>query len=93
MLYQVGEKVRVKENAKDINSNNVFFASPDMDKYCGNVYVVRSCASGIYTLEDVSSEDKSINDDGYWLWVEDWLEPVGAEYNEIENDEIMNLFI
>ena len=93
MKYQVGEYVKIKENAKDIYAPSVCFASPGMDKFCGNVYQIRKYYSKeCYFLEDVKSTDDTVNGDGYWIWAEEWLEPVGEDYSDIENDEIMNLF-
>ena len=91
MKYQIGEKVRIKKNAKDMITD-VLFISPEMDVYCGNIYEVKDSISGMYKLEGVTAYDSTINNDGYWWWAEDWLEPADDDYSEIENDEIMNLF-
>lgn len=87
MKYQVGEKVRIKENAKDIRTG-LYFISPDMDKFCGNVYEIKSRNKEYYRLVNVTNEDNY-----HWWWDEIWLEPVTDDYSEIENNEIMNLFL
>ena len=95
-MFEVGDLVRVKENAYDIGHRNIDFVSA-MNKYCGHeykVFKVQTRASGlkVYKLESVFEQNSGVNGDGYWIFVEDWLEKVNETNIEIEEKELEVMF-
>lgn len=95
-MFNIGETVRVKENASEITHHSIGF-SRKMYPFQGEEFVVkekREHYSGcyIYILEDVKSEDPTVNGDGYWMWVKEWLEPVCTTKIEVSEDDFMTMF-
>ena len=91
MIFKVGDVVRIKDNASEIHHERLGFA-PEMNKFCGNPFVVRDItADGYYKLENVKDDRGYINFDGYWKWAEEWLEE-NIEIKDIEESEVMSLF-
>ena len=81
MKYQIGDLVRIKDNAYEIHSDCLNFASPAMDKFCGETFTIRSYYYDYaYKLDGVTSSDDKINEDGYWVWCDEWLEPAQPLY-------------
>jgi len=88
--YQIGELVRIAENAIEISSE---YFDPKMSEYCGGVYEVEEHQTAygweapLYCLKDVYDRN-----DGYrWLWAEYWLEPVNGtvDISETEFSELL----
>ena len=94
-MYKVGDEVLVKPNAYQINGGGVGFASP-MKSFCGQIYTIAAVEprgdKKVYKLEGVNSDDATMNYDGRWIWVDEWLEPAIDNFKEFESDEMMNLF-
>ena len=94
-MFEVGEKVKIKDNAYEIDGRGLGFAS-EMKKYCGGEYVIRAVDIGhFYKLENVFADEKDLdgylmNGDGYWLWCDAWLEE--AKPVNISNDELELMF-
>lgn len=90
MNYNVGDTVTIKENAWNIDHPRINFAAP-MKKFCSGTYVVREIIDNCYKLEDVKSDDSYMNYDGYWKWVEEWIEE-SSDLPDVNESEIMSLF-
>ena len=94
MKYNIGDRVRIKESAWTIKHPSVAFAS-EMCKFCGNEYIVRNITTDdCYKLEEVRANSSGINGDGYWKWVEEWIEdPFGVQLDvkDFEEDELVSL--
>lgn len=95
MKYNVGDRVRIKENAWAIDHPTTAFAR-EMREFCGNEYTVRKITTdNCYKLEEVRADSNGINGDGYWKWVEEWIEdPFGVQLDvkDFEEDELVSLF-
>lgn len=92
MKLQVGDRVRVKENAYEIETGYIFFAN-DMKKFCGKEFVINAVGDNFYKLEGAYCPScPSLNNDGYWIWAEDWVEYVDSVKVTITNDELLNIF-
>ena len=91
MKYKAGEYVRVRQVTEDEKNNKAVGWANEMNQYCGGCYKIRYVGSdGFYRLETVCRN--GINDDGYWMFVDDWLEPEdNTEYN-IQDGDVMKLF-
>ena len=94
-MYEIGDFVFIKSDAYLIDGGRVGFAA-EMKRYCGQAYkVIKIDSRGnqrVYKLENVCDSEGTVNDDGYWIWVEEWLEPENDNFKEFESDEMMNLF-
>ena len=95
-MFEVGDLVRVKDNAYEIGHSYIDFPS-DMNQYCGHEYKVLKAqkrASGltVYKLENVTADNNAMNGDGYWIFVEEWLEKVNETNIEIDDKELEEMF-
>jgi hypothetical protein len=88
MKYKPGDKVRVAEHPK--NNRNIAFVDP-MNCYRGKICTIKeanedevaACSfQPYYTLWEATRKY------GYWLFVEEWLEPVEDDIPIDENDII-----
>ena len=90
-MFNVGDTVRVKDNAYEIKHPGINFADK-MKRYCGNEYAIRKVEVGLdgtikYRLEDVRCDNPRVNGHGFWIFVDEWLEPIkNAKINIEEND-------
>lgn len=87
--FKVGQKVKIKENLKegDYSRNRVFFAE-EMEEYVGK----------IVTISNIGTHDRDYKysikeDEGCWVWDEEWLEPVNYTFNkkDIQAGDIIEL--
>ena len=93
-MFEVGDWVKIKENAYRIPHQHLDFVS-EMNKYCGKEYQIRSKEAMSYggfqwieyKLENVTASMKEINGDGYWYFVEEWLEPFDNINIDIKEDD------
>lgn len=91
MKYKAGEYVRVRSMTEEEKSNESIGWATEMNQYCGGCYKIRYIGSdGFYRLETVYRD--GINEDGYWMFVEDWLEPEDNTEYDIHVEEVMTLF-
>ena len=94
-MFEVGELVKIKDNANKIRHPTITFTA-EMAQYCGQAHRIFNVTthSGVtkYKFEDVFSDTGSVNGDGRWVFVEEWLEPYENKEINIEEDEFENLF-
>ena len=85
MSFEVGDVVKIKDNAWALVHRFLAFADP-MYEFLGRIFTIREITEdGYYKLEDVKSDDIYLNDDGYWEWAEEWLEE-NAETEDVEEN-------
>ena len=85
-MFEVGDNVRVKENANLLGDKRIFFA-PEMKECLGKEYKIRSiCEDDIYTLKGVATSTKY-----YWRFSEKWLEPADSIEINIKEDDFEEL--
>ena len=91
-MFKVGDWVRVKSNLTDKDKNNQCIGwAEKMNVLCGHVFEVKFVDGKFYKLEGAQYND--VNGDGYWLFVDDWLEPEeSCDIKEINESEMMVLF-
>ena len=91
-MYNVGDKVRIKENANEIHAKGVAWVS-SMNKYLGREFTIRSLAGNrFYLLDGCHICDGTSDSDYYWFGSE-WLELVEDCFiNEIETNDLLSLF-
>jgi len=91
-MFNVGDIVKIKENANTIFVKGLTF-NTWMLSYLGQEHVIHSGNDNRWKLENVGNWDKMVNNDGYWLWANDWLEPVyKTEIAETTEEELISLF-
>lgn len=82
-LFKVGDAVRVKEDAGTAPySDN--FVSPEMARLRGKVYKIDKVYDSVvfcYSLEN----------DGGWVWREEWLELADSASISVTSDDLMGL--
>lgn len=92
MHFKVGDIVRVKDNAYDLDGNGIGFATA-MKEYCGKTFVVKYVTDeetpAAYHLEGCSDET-----DGYdWWFAENWLDYYDEnEYSDIDEARLEEVF-
>ena len=92
MKLQVGDLVRIKDNAYEIKDNNIWFAD-EMKIFCGQEHKIKAVGDHYYKLEDVIWQDHpDMNDDGHWMWAEEWVEFVEPVKVTITDDELLGVF-
>lgn len=92
MKLQVGDRVRIKDNAYEIKDDNVCFAD-EMKIFCGQEHKIKAVGRYYYKLEDVTWQGYPyINNDGHWIWAEDWVEYVDSVKVTITDDELLGVF-
>ena len=89
--FKIGDVVKIKENADKIHSGSLYFAK-DMKKYLGECFTVKEICNDEYKLECVYCERYKPNDDEYWLWAKEWLEPAPAiNFDNINSSDVLEL--
>lgn len=89
-MFNDGDLVYIKPKLE--YSDKVMF-NDSMSVFLGGTYTVYKKLSFGYKLKECFSEsDPKVNDDGYWIWDEKWLEAAEQNEIEIEDNEFMNLF-
>ena len=84
MKYQVGDRVRIKENAHKIITATYF--NHEMEKFEGKTFEISRVLNNHYIFDEI------MNEDGYeWYWCEEWVEDDGSEIIISEND-FKNMF-
>ena len=69
--YKVGDKVRIKK-VEECEHPFAWNHGGKMDHWCGQIMTIRSIYNEIsYEMEEDINEN-----DGGWLWSEDWVEPI-----------------
>jgi len=93
-MFEIGDVIRVKLYS-DIKNNFFIHWANGMSKYCGNVYTIINKYSReghtVYEL-DGAYAGKYVNDNGYWVFVDEWLEPVDDKKFEITENEFNEVF-
>ena len=89
-MYNVGELVRVKDDADKIKVQGIGFTSL-MKEYLGQTLEVKEYINPWYKLEQARDELGNVNGDSYWWWAEEWLEPASVNIEEITKDEIISI--
>jgi len=94
-MFNIGDRVRIKENADIINAGTRF--NSFMRRYLGQeARILKSNSTGTeWKLEGVRFENdrQRINGDGYWWWATEWLEPVEeTNIKEITDKDFEDLF-
>ena len=90
MNFEVGDVVRVKDDAWSLVHRFLAFADP-MNEFCGRTFTIKEITTdGFYKLEDVKSSNEYLNGNGYWKWAEEWLEE-NVEMEDVEESEVMEL--
>ena len=95
-MFEVGDLVRVKDDAYEITGRGINFVT-DMQEFCGKEFVVfkkeiSNTGRVKYKLDGVTSWNAAMNGDGYWVFVEEWLEPANNKKISIEENEIEMMF-
>ena len=96
-MFEKGDYVKVK-SLKDINKNsNTTWWNPKMERFCGNVYVVRDVfrTSEEYILEGCLEPGEGINnieDSDYWLFDKQWVEEAEQEPLDLSEEDFMKMF-
>ena len=101
-MFNIGDTVRIKEDAEKIFSVNVVF-NEAMKNFLGhecvifeteNVYQGGICEKKAYKLEGLRDDIRKPNRDGYWLFGEEWLELVTeAKQISITENDIDSMFV
>ena len=84
-MFEVGDNVRVKEDANTIISRFVTFV-PDMYQYKGKEFTIKSYRNYCYNLEGVTSASGY-----YWKFDESWLELCNNNKIDIKEDDFEEL--
>lgn len=84
-MFEVGDNVRIKENANTIISRFVTFV-PEMHKYKGKEFTIRNYRNYCYTLEGATSASGY-----YWKFDESWLEFCNNNKIDIKEDDFEEL--
>lgn len=93
MSYEVGQIVRVKENAHKIHDKHIGFV-PTMIDFEGKTFAIRQVkpyiGRNVYMLRSISITGHPVEG---WNWCEDWLElsEENKEFEEINENELMSL--
>lgn len=95
-MFEVGELVKIKDDANKIRHYTITFTD-EMAQFCGQVHrIINVTTHGNvtrYKFEDVFSDNRKVNGDGRWVFVEEWLEPYENKEINIEEDELENMFV
>ena len=95
MSYEVGQIVKVKENAHKIQDKHIGFV-PTMVDFEGKTFAIKHVKTyigrNVYMLRSINTEGHSVE---RWNWCEDWLElsEENKEFAEINENELVNLII
>lgn len=91
-MYNIGDKVRIKENANEIPAMGVAWVS-SMNKYLGREFTIRSSVGdSFYLLNGCHICEGTSDSDYYWFYPE-WLELAEDSFiNEIETNDLLSLF-
>ena len=93
MRFKPGDKVRVLE---DIVENRAIAYAPKMNIYRGEVCTVKEVfekGSPVYGNEPFYTLCECESTYGYWKFVEEWLEPVEDSVKQVEEKEIIEIFV
>ena len=93
-MFEIGDTVKIKDDACYINHRTLAFVT-DMNKYLGTTHKVIDVENRgyvVYKLSDVYTNDRMINGDGYWRFVEEWLELADDKEINIKEDDFENMF-
>ena len=91
-MFNIGDLVRIKDNANDIRVGNVYWCE-SMDEYLGGTYkIFYKKREKEYLLEGCNATHTVNNDPypNYWRFHESWLEPV-INVN-IDTNNVLELF-
>lgn len=89
--FKIGDRVRIKPNANKI-CTSLYFLN-EMKEFLGKETTIMNIRehTGYYELENVTFTDFQ-GEEYYWLWDEDWLEPVyESPIKEFTEEEFMSL--
>jgi hypothetical protein len=97
--FNVGDTVWIKNQARRIEPKaNIYFVE-EMMQYYGKIVVVfdvKNEKSGdLYRLRTMNGTPigaEGVNQTGYWLWDENWLDLVDARKIEITTEDIIDAF-
>ena len=94
-MYFVGDLVKVKDR-KDISHHYAIGWAEEMNEFCGNIYEVINVDTNrgypVYNLAFCCASKRYINGNGYWIFVDDWLELVDNKSFEITDNEFEKVF-
>ena len=80
-MFEIGERVNIV--LPNVSPEYLNALHPDMLAFNGLTFIIRGMAYGFYQLEGCMSASKDMNDNGYWLWKEEWLEKAQSLVKEI----------
>ena len=96
-MFEVGDVVIVKDDAYKIKGNPLAFLD-EMKIFCGKEFTVCGVEhknirnQTWYCLNNAKSQNHNLNGDGYYRFVEDWLEIANKlEIEESDFNEILCL--
>jgi len=88
MRFKAGDYVMVKPR-DEIEYDDCIGWDSEMDQYCGKCFIVRSVYNNYYNLESAGSGN--INGNGYWMFVDKWLDYADRVEFDLSEDELIGV--